>query len=169
MPKKSKECELCGQSFNSWESQRRRFCSNKCRLVELHRITPEKRRTGQNRKCITCGKLFYVSGWQTKINKGLYCSKQCYYRDKSKKFTGAGNPQYKDGRIKKYGIYTNIKWRKIRKEIYERDGWACQDCGKHGGKIHAHHIIPVGICENPFDKNNIITLCVKCHLKIHGR
>jgi len=57
-------------------------------------------------------------------------------------------------------------WKEIAKKVYKRDNWECQQCGKHGGILNAHHVIPWVISkDNSLD--NLITLCVPCHSKIH--
>lgn len=59
--------------------------------------------------------------------------------------------------------YEGNKWRKA---VFERDNYTCQECGKHGGKLNAHHI--VGYYENEEERWNVdngITLCVPCHKK----
>jgi 5-methylcytosine-specific restriction endonuclease McrA len=59
-------------------------------------------------------------------------------------------------------------WNVIRKEVYERDNWECQECHIHcrGNTtkdiIQCHHI-DYDI-EN-IDKDNLITLCKSCHSK----
>lgn len=60
------------------------------------------------------------------------------------------------------------EWRKRRLEVYERDDWTCQDCGRRGGKLHAHHIKPWA--ERPdlrYDSENGVTLCPPCHYAKH--
>jgi len=64
--------------------------------------------------------------------------------------------------------YTKKKWINFAKQIFERDNWTCQDCSKQGGQLNAHHILPwAGNPNLIFDKDNIITLCVSCHTKLH--
>lgn len=61
-----------------------------------------------------------------------------------------------------------IEWHQIRKEIYKRDNWTCQNCESKchkRGEIQCHHIIPHRICQKD-DLRNLITLCVKCHTKV---
>src|SRR5665811_2000048 len=144
-------CAECKKYFLGWECQKRKYCSNECRLKVLHRETPNKRRTGKFDVCEYCKENFYVAKWRTKSNRGKYCSQECYWNDKKIKSLGEGNSQYIDGRTKEYSkaFYLSIEWRNLRKEIYERDNWECQKCGKHGGRLHAHHKIRVGECKDP--------------------
>lgn len=59
-------------------------------------------------------------------------------------------------------------WHDIRKIVYKRDGWICQECGVHcknGGHKHqicCHHI-DYDTMHN--DYANLITLCASCHTK----
>jgi hypothetical protein len=67
--------------------------------------------------------------------------------------------------------------------IFERDNYTCQKCNKHGGDLNAHHIKEFSriieenkissteealLCEELWDLNNGITLCIKCHKKEHS-
>lgn len=58
-------------------------------------------------------------------------------------------------------------------KVIEADDMLCKDCGCENtfkNRLQAHHIIPVRDIEDPellFDINNGITLCMKCHYKIH--
>jgi hypothetical protein len=56
-------------------------------------------------------------------------------------------------------------WREIRKVVYKRDNYKCQECGVHchnDKRINAHHI-DYDINNN--DLSNLITLCASCHMK----
>ena len=63
----------------------------------------------------------------------------------------------------------------LRKIVLEKDDWECQLCGKRKDQdrsliLHVHHINPVKI--DPIlqnDVDNCITLCKKCHKKIHSK
>lgn len=55
-----------------------------------------------------------------------------------------------------------------RKAVYERDGWTCQACGKHGGDLNAHHLDAYDSdTAHRFDVSNGVTLCPKCHTQFH--
>ena len=54
--------------------------------------------------------------------------------------------------------------------VFERDHYACQNCGQVGGTLNAHHIKPFSkYPEFRLDVNNGITLCKKCHKLAHRK
>lgn len=61
--------------------------------------------------------------------------------------------------------YNNHSWKKLRRKVYERDGFVCQEClceCNDSTRISCHHI--------DFDRSNnsmdnLITLCGSCHGK----
>ncbi len=47
-----------------------------------------------------------------------------------------------------------------------RDGYTCQQCGNHGSRLQAHHIVHRG--HGGKDTiSNLLTLCEPCHTKLH--
>jgi 5-methylcytosine-specific restriction endonuclease McrA len=100
--------------------------------------------------------------------------------------TGENNWNWKGGitPIKKK-LRESIKYKYWRKQVFERDSYTCQVCGKVGGKLHPHHECPFEFAEiinylirnygteNIYDKalgfellwNPLIakTYCVDCH------
>lgn len=57
----------------------------------------------------------------------------------------------------------------LAKEIYERDDFCCIWCSDKNVKLNAHHLETWS--SNPdkrFDKENLVTLCEPCHLKVHN-
>lgn len=70
-------------------------------------------------------------------------------------FMGWGNSRYPSN------------WNSIRKDILERDGYQCTECGTSKEQLHVHHITPVseGGSHSP---KNLRTLCHSCHEDIHG-
>lgn len=66
------------------------------------------------------------------------------------------------------GSRSSREYNNWRKEIYKRDGYTCQKCGKVGHGLHAHHI--KNYKDNKdlrHDMNNGITLCKDCHGNFH--
>jgi len=68
------------------------------------------------------------------------------------------NGSYIDGR--------SLKWKKVRKQCFERDKYSCILCKIKGTYLQAHHIIHRKLCKNKFDLNNLITLCKNCHARM---
>jgi len=78
-------------------------------------------------------------------------------------------------------IKSSFKYGKWRETVFQRDNWTCQKCGKRGGTIlHPHHkksltsileenniktLKDALDCEELWDVNNGITLCINCHKK----
>ena len=55
-----------------------------------------------------------------------------------------------------------------RKAVYKRDGWNCQNCGKHGGNLRAHHLYSwAAYPEKRIFLENGTTMCPKCHEEFH--
>ena len=97
----------------------------------------------------------------------LYCSEGCK----------RSCPTYKQRKFEKGHKHTTSREvsPELRKIVLEKDDWECQLCGKRKDHdrnlvLHVHHINPVKI--DPIlqnDVDNCITLCKKCHKKIHSR
>ena len=79
-------------------------------------------------------------------------------------------------------IRTCEKYKKWRMEVFIRDNWTCQDCGKRGSNLNAHHINKMSDilkltrvndlkeannCEELWKAKNGITLCYPYHRIIH--
>lgn len=66
-------------------------------------------------------------------------------------------------------IYNDARYKKWRDSIYKRDHYQCQLCGQKGGQLNAHHILrKADYPDLAYNKNNGITLCVKCHEAVTG-
>jgi len=109
-----------------------------------------------------------VSPWNTGKRYQLGANKSEEERAKvSRRMKGEGNHRWKGGTTPK-GIVLRRGVEDLREDIYARDNYACRLCGKQGGKLTIHHILPVWarldlVCE----PSNLVTLCHPCHLKVN--
>ena len=55
----------------------------------------------------------------------------------------------------------------MRNQVLERDGWRCQQCGS-AKNLQVHHLKARSQLGGDL-MQNLITLCVSCHGKLHGR
>lgn len=94
----------------------------------------------------------------SKVYKGKFNYQK---RFKPNKKANRQNQKSRDNRRRQ--LYTD-NWDKIRKSVYQRDGYRCVMCGKKG-KIHAHHIVPVTISKDN-SMNNLVSVCESCHRKL---
>jgi 5-methylcytosine-specific restriction endonuclease McrA len=58
-------------------------------------------------------------------------------------------------------------YRQLIKAVLERDGWRCQKCGTLEN-LQVHHKIKRSQLGND-SLDNLVTLCVYCHLAEHGQ
>ena len=53
-------------------------------------------------------------------------------------------------------------------KVHDQYDYTCQACGRRGGRLHAHHILPVWLAAaQARNVGNLITVCDACHLAIH--
>ena len=67
-------------------------------------------------------------------------------------------------------IRSGYEYREWRMMVFGRDNFTCQECGKRGCYLNAHHI--KHFAKHPelrFEVDNGITLCKECHKLKHKR
>lgn len=78
----------------------------------------------------------------------------------------------RDDEIAKF--YSSVQWRKVRESALIRDHYLCQCCLKNGMIKPAeivHHKVEVrdvGGWDRRFNVDNLESVCLACHNKIHG-
>lgn len=108
--------------------------------------------TGENNSKILSGKNHPMYGKhhteeaKEKIRKAHSGEKSFFWRGGTGEFYFRGNG-----------------WDRIRLEVWKRDSFTCQKCGKANCKIYAHHIVPFVISKDN-SLSNLITLCCRCHM-----
>jgi 5-methylcytosine-specific restriction endonuclease McrA len=58
------------------------------------------------------------------------------------------------------------KYKALKIQVLDRDGWRCQDCGT-AQMLQVHHLNPRSKLGHDAAEN-LITLCVNCHGERHG-
>lgn len=139
--------------------------------------TPYNKGTRRVGVCKCCGEVF-----KARNSKQKYCSQKCHHLQMNHghnkgihmkmppshklHLLGQNNPSWKGGISKlPYGP----DWTKcLKEEVKKRDGYICQICRiieQDSVKLVVHHRD-----SNKFNnsKDNLITLCPKCHGKLHG-
>ena len=58
------------------------------------------------------------------------------------------------------------RWGVVRRKALDRDLWRCQGCGK-AGRLEVHHVTPLEAGGSEFDLDNLTTLCIGCHIRVH--
>lgn len=92
-------------------------------------------------------------------------------RDRPKYRSGENHPNWKGGitpqNQRERGSQKYAAWRKA---VFSRDKYTCQVCGKRGGELNAHHLMPwAKNKECRFSVENGVTLCKDCHMDAHKR
>lgn len=178
--KQQTACELCGDGFEYYPSEKEgRYCSS-CVESEQWRSLPDiegaqnPRWTGgkQEFSCTVCDGT--VERYPSEFGGDVtVCSEDCRRTWLSESFSGDGHPNWKGGGNEPYGT----GWSAIRRRSLERDDFACLICAKTKAEIgrnpDVHHIIPVRAFiesdrhqkSDAHTLDNVISLCVTCHRK----
>lgn len=65
------------------------------------------------------------------------------------------------------------RWQKKRLEVFQRDNWTCQLCGSglnDGTPLNIHHrTYHLGKKAWEYDDKDLLTICEKCHSKLHNK
>ncbi|MBV5347136.1 HNH endonuclease [bacterium] len=173
-------CARSGEGGNSWKGGVRKLNLPlyETYAPQLEKYQPVYKIEQDNLKllgvhCMYCDKVFVptLTGVRSKLEvicgsaggeNNFYCSESCKkacptYRQRS----------YPKG----FKVATSREVQpELRKLVLARDDYACKICGNglDYAELHCHHI--TGIEQNPIesaDVDNCITLCKKCHKKVH--
>jgi len=164
------KCEVCGSEY---VQQERVFKKSKWK----NRCKSHRKEVKETNKCVDCGKECYGNRCITCSNKNritLNHNNKCIdcgvkIKPKSKRCLKCHNINQDKGKSIERTKFNNSKeWKKIRIDTFERDNYTCKICNKRGGNLNAHHIKPYkNNLHHRLDINNLVTLCVQCHLKLH--
>jgi len=181
-----RQCLTCGQDFrlhNNRDVNRKKYCSNECRLRGLQssenrkerslsqtgKPHPHKRNKGRFLSKTTKAKISialqgreFSSEHRKNLSKALR-GRAC--------MVGSNHPAWKGGVKPWHRAIQNLAvYKEWRLGVYERDNFTCIACGQVGGELHAHHIFaPRNNPELAFELSNGATLCKRCHSILHKR
>ena len=134
--------------------------ADSCILKKLREISYPMRKKGWHLSERQKGK---------KIREKMSKTRKRLFKEGKLDLSGKNNPAYIDGTYCSGKRASRKNWRKTRKEVLERDNYACKKCGRTKKEIRldVHHKNPWRKCKN-HEVENCITLCVSCHGKISG-
>ena len=177
-------CAVCGKKFIRCKSHVKseyQFCSRECMYrgkslgIIKHVVTKRYDcRRKSPRICKICGKEFIYNSSTQK-----YCSRTCFEEAHRENMRGDNNPSWLDGRSYSRRYFRGLDWEMIRLRIYKRDKYICQICGVKCVSrrditsetstclIQCHHIKNFET-EMDNDERNLITVCARCHGKLHN-
>lgn len=104
------------------------------------------------------------SGW--KELQDIAVGRDKVYCNTRKKYTEPRFDPYK----KINGEWVSSWNSAVKTEVFERQGFRCDDCGAENKPLEIHHVIPRH--ENPdlaFDIDNVVALCKDCHKIRHSK
>jgi hypothetical protein len=183
-----KKCSHLGNlayNFKGGKQNRKKYC------IVCHKILNENAYYKETKRCRSCE---LKKRWKQKLLKPRFGKSASRYKDgrslnkyfcidcgkelkhyKSKRcrlcfHKGKLHPHWKDGLS--LSKYTSNFSNKLKEQIRQRDKFTCQKCyiteiksvKKFQRKLHIHHI---DYDKTNCNKNNLITLCVKCNSKVN--
>lgn len=156
-------CYICGKEFERKASLIERAehpcCSREC-------ANENKRREIVETQCCVCGKPLLRRKSRLDIRPNPTCSKSC-------KAVLQHRLSYDETLTEEYrqtDRNLNPQNRQFRKDVFERDNYTCQICGKRSTNLNAHHLNSFNWdVNNRYNKENGITLCEKCHKDFHKK
>lgn len=164
-----RQCVICSKEFKAVPARvNAKLCSNACRYVyqgQMRKAANNGRWLGADRvrACQHCGTEFR---WYTESRK--FCSAECAKLGQ-KRYYGREHPR-SNPESRARGAQSNSKvQQKWAAAVLLQDDATCQECGVSGVKMHAHHVLPwKHFPEHRADVWNGVTLCVRCHRRVHS-
>lgn len=178
--KATTECELCGDRFEYYESEKEgKYCPD-CVEKESWQDTvalegeenPRWKGGKWTFECAVCGDE--IERYPAEVTGEVtVCGRECLGEWLSEAFRGSDHPNWKGGDTGRYGP----GWNRVRRQALERDGFQCVLCGAGTADIgrnpDVHHIVPVRTFEQSETHDltdahfltNVVSLCQSCHRK----
>lgn len=176
------ECAYCDRKKevqrHQYEKRERFYCDNACQgkyLAETDETSGENNGRWKGKvtvECAYCGANLDVYPSRLKQKDNHLCDNDCRGKWQSEYLSGENHPLWEGHRSN----YYNGPWRRVRRQVKERDSDTCQLCGDRRSALDrapdVHHIRPVKRFEHPADAHeplNLVQLCTKCHRFMESR
>ncbi len=158
VPLETRTCirEECDNTFRVFITSIRKYCGRTC----ANQTTWMVRKRDYSSPMKGKKRPPFSDEWKENISKA-----------KKGKCSGSKNSNWKGGRTEKsWLIYGSDIYKKWRRDVFERDNFICQFCGRRDGRrLAAHHIKSFAdYPEDRFNINNGITLHNSCHVRLHN-
>lgn len=139
---------------------------NRPDVAERNRLL--KTKTFPERNCEGCGSGVLPKKFSKKRKQNArFCARSCYWQSRLG-LKGELAPNWQGGKTSEARVVRSSReYAEWRKAVFERDGYACVECGDaSGGNLHADHIKQFAYYpELRLEVSNGRTLCVPCHKK----
>lgn len=168
--KEESECEICGQLFEYYPSNKKGVFCPSCVDESTVFLGDQfvKKAEHIDKECEYCGTMMEVLQSEISNGRGKFCSQTCLSGWMSENRVGENHHQWEGGEIE-YGQ----NWWRIRRKALQRDEYTCQQCGatkpELGRNPDVHHIKRVRDFEKPQSAHtldNVISLCRSCHRNV---
>lgn len=124
-------------------------------------------------KCYSCSKKDYFASGDPRIEERNRKIREWWSNPENYKPLlryGPDNPSYNPDRTDadRQALRQFDGYKAWRRAVFERDDFNCIACGRHGGRLHVHHVF--NYADYPTlrtDMNNGVTMCADCHRSFH--
>ncbi len=92
-------------------------------------------------------------------------------RERSRQQTRRGaDSNFWKGGVTESRVAVGAWTRTMAPQVHEKFDYVCQHCGQHGGRLHAHPLLPVyAHPEEAYRFDNLVSVCEDCHRQIHNQ
>ncbi|MFW9872065.1 MAG: HNH endonuclease [Candidatus Thorarchaeota archaeon] len=144
------ECENCGKSVIDYPNQRKRFCSNNCKLNYQYKSKTKK-------PCDFCGNEIKVNPCKINNHKYHFCSIEC----RKKGLVKEKNGNWNGGKVNKICLCCNKKY-SVEIRFSKRSKFCSQKCNN---KYRVENSLLKG--ENNYNWRGGLPKCIDCGKKLN--
>jgi len=163
--KLGKSCKECGAHLPRYFAGSRSgkiFCTDICKAAGAEKTKQSREYVTKERPCEVCNMVFRPKSTR---QPGRFCSRACKDHGHAMQMLAEKNPGWRDGANKaRLDEHSAKSFRAAKPMIIQRDGGECVVCAAKS-QLHVHHI-DMNASNNRWV--NLVTLCSKCHMELHG-